>query len=94
MEIKTDQQIHPNVIRQLMLLALVIGLGYLLYDQMAFMLGAFLGAVALYMLMRKPMFKMVYQWKTKKMDGCIDPDRCFPWSYRIPFCINHQHPYQ
>jgi predicted PurR-regulated permease PerM len=66
MEINTNQQIHPNVIRQLMLLALVIGLGYLLYSEMAFMVGAFLGAVALYMLMRKPMFKMAYEWKVKK----------------------------
>lgn len=49
-----------------MILALVIGLGYLLYREMAFMLGAFLGAVALYMLMRKPMFKMVYEWKIKR----------------------------
>ena len=71
MEIKTNQQIHPNVIRQLMLLALLLALGILLYKEMSFMLGAFLGAVALYMLMRKPMFKMVYDWKTKKWTAAL-----------------------
>jgi predicted PurR-regulated permease PerM len=54
-----------------MILALVLGLGFLLYKQMAFMLGAFLGAVALYMLMRKPMFKMVFDWKTKKWTAAL-----------------------
>jgi predicted PurR-regulated permease PerM len=56
-------QIHPNVIRQLLLLTVTVGLGYLLYREMYFMLGAFLGALALYMLMRRPMFEMVYHWK-------------------------------
>lgn len=38
---------------------------------MAFMMGAFLGAVALYMLMRKPMFKMVFEWKTKRWTASL-----------------------
>jgi len=71
MEIKTDKQIHPNIIRQLMILGLLLGLGLLLYQQMTFMLGAFLGAVALYMLMRKPMFKMVFEWKTKRWSAAL-----------------------
>lgn len=54
-----------------MILALVLGLGLLLYNQMAFMLSAFLGAVALYMIMRKPMFKMVYEWKTKRWSAAL-----------------------
>ena len=58
--------IHPNKIRQVLMLSCVLLLGYLLFSQMAFMLNAFLGALALYMLMRKPMFKMVYEWKMKK----------------------------
>lgn len=66
MQIQTNNQIHPNKIRQVILLAIVISLGYVLYREMHFMLTAFLGAVALYMLMRKPMFKMVFQWKMKK----------------------------
>ena len=71
MEIRTGKQIHPNVIRQLMILALIFGLGLVLYNQMTFMLSAFLGAVALYMLMRKPMFKMVYGWKTKRWSAAL-----------------------
>lgn len=71
MEIKTNQQIHPNIIRQVMFLAVVIGLGYLLYRELAFMVGAFLGAVALYMLMRKPMFRMVHKWKTRRWTAAL-----------------------
>jgi predicted PurR-regulated permease PerM len=71
MEIKTDEQVHPNRIRQFMILALVLGLGYLLYKEMAFMMGAFLGAVALYMIMRRPMFKMIYEWKTRRWTAAL-----------------------
>src|ERR1051326_4228703 len=71
MDIQTNEQVHANKIRQFMILGLVIGLGYLLYREMAFMLGAFLGAVALYMLMRRPMFKMVYEWKTKRWTAAL-----------------------
>jgi predicted PurR-regulated permease PerM len=71
MEIQTNEQVHPNKIRQFMILGLVLGLGFLLYREMAFMLGAFLGAVALYMLMRRPMFKMVYEWKTKRWTAAL-----------------------
>lgn len=56
-------QIHPKTIRQILLLLIVVGLGYLLYAQMSFMLGAFLGALALYMLMRMPLFFLVYHKK-------------------------------
>lgn len=66
MRIRGTDHIPPNVIRQIILLALLTGLGYLLYREMAFMLASFLGATALYMLMRKPMFKMVYDWKVKR----------------------------
>jgi predicted PurR-regulated permease PerM len=66
MQIETTDQIHPNKIRQVLLLAILVGLGYVLYKEMYFMLGAFLGAVALYMLMRRPMFKMVFEWKMRK----------------------------
>ena len=58
-------QIHPNKIRQVLFLAVVILLGIVLYKEMHFMLGAFLGAVALYMLMRKLMYRLTYErrWK-------------------------------
>jgi predicted PurR-regulated permease PerM len=60
-----NDMIHPNKIRQVLMLAIVLALGFLLYREMAFMLSAFLGAVALYMLMRRVMFKMVFGWKWK-----------------------------
>lgn len=56
-------QIHPKTIRQLLLLSVLLGLGYLLYAQMSFMLGAFLGAFALYVLLRIPMFYLVFRRK-------------------------------
>lgn len=58
-----SHQIHPKTIRQVILLVIVFGLGYLLYQQMSFMLGAFMGALALYMLMRLPLFYLVYHKK-------------------------------
>jgi predicted PurR-regulated permease PerM len=58
--------IPAKTIRQIILLVIVIGLGYLLYKELHFMFGAFLGSIALYMLMRKSMFKLVYQRKWKK----------------------------
>lgn len=56
-------QIHPKTIRQILLLIVVIGLGYLLYQQMSFMVSAFMGALVLYMLMRKPLYYLVYHKK-------------------------------
>lgn len=58
-------QIPANKVRQVLFLSSVILMGVLLYMQMTFMLGGFLGAVALYMLMRKIMYKLVYDkgWK-------------------------------
>ena len=49
-----------------MMLTLVVGLGCLLYIELSFLLSAFLGAIALYMLLRRSMFKMVFQWKMKR----------------------------
>jgi predicted PurR-regulated permease PerM len=61
-----SNQIHPKTIRQLLLLSVLLGLGYLLYVQMSFMLGAFLGAFALYVLLRMPMFYLVFKRKWKR----------------------------
>jgi predicted PurR-regulated permease PerM len=62
---KYKEQIHPNKIRQILLLITVIGLGWVLWSEMYFMLGGFLGAVALYVLMRKPMLYLVYKQRWK-----------------------------
>ncbi|MDA3613795.1 AI-2E family transporter [Polluticaenibacter yanchengensis] len=66
MDLKTNVQIHPNKIRQILILSLVIIIGYILFREMTFMISSFLGAVAFYMILRLTMFKMVYQWKWKK----------------------------
>lgn len=59
------EQIHPNKIRQVLLLATLTGLGWLLWREMYFMFTGFLGAVALYVLLRKPMLYLVHKRKLK-----------------------------
>jgi predicted PurR-regulated permease PerM len=66
MHFNNDTRIQPNIIRQILLLAVIIILGLVLYREMIFMTAAVLGAIALYTLMRKPMFTMVQKWKMKK----------------------------
>ena len=66
MDLKTNVQIHPNKIRQILVLSIIIIIGYILFREMTFMISAFLGAVAFYMILRMTMFKMVYHWKWKK----------------------------
>lgn len=53
-------QISSRTIRQLLLLTVIFLLAYFLYAELHFMLAAFLGAIALYVLLRQPMFKLVY----------------------------------
>ncbi|MBL7710877.1 MAG: AI-2E family transporter [Chitinophagaceae bacterium] len=59
-------KIPANKVRQVLFLASILALGLILYLQMTFMLGAFLGATALYMLLRKMMYKLVYEKHWKK----------------------------
>lgn len=47
------------------MLITVIGLGFIIWKEMYFMLGGFLGAVTLYVLMRKPMLYLVFTRKWK-----------------------------
>lgn len=47
-------QIHPNTIRQLFFLALLIFMGFIILKELYFMLGAFLGAVTLYVILLYP----------------------------------------
>ncbi len=58
-------QIHPNKIRQVLLLATLAGLGWILWREMYFMFTGFLGAVAMYVLLRKPMMYLVFKRKWK-----------------------------
>jgi len=55
--------IHPNRIRQLFFLAIIVLLFWVIWQQMFFMLSAFLGALTLYVLVRKVMFKLIMERK-------------------------------
>lgn len=59
-------QIHPNKIRQILLLVLVLILGIIISREMYFMLGAFLGAITLYVLLRSPMIYFITKTKFPK----------------------------
>lgn len=56
-------QIHPNKIRQVFFLVVLIVLAIVIGREMYFMLGAFLGAITLYVLMRKAMGHLIEVWK-------------------------------
>ncbi|MDZ4748149.1 MAG: AI-2E family transporter [Saprospiraceae bacterium] len=58
--------IHQNKIRQVFFLAVLVLLGFLLATQFMIFLPAFLGAVTLYILMRKPMMYLVQTRKWSK----------------------------
>lgn len=66
-------QIHPNKIRQILFISVLIALGLVIALEMFFMLGAFLGAVTLYVLMRNAMIRLVvdYKWKTPLAALCL-----------------------
>lgn len=57
-------QIHPNTIRQLFFLALLIFMGLIILKELYFMLGAFLGAVTLYVILLYPkkILTIRYSW--------------------------------
>jgi len=61
-----NTQIAANKIRQIIFLSSIITLGILLFLQMTFLLSSFLGAITLYMILRKPMYKLVYEKRWKK----------------------------
>jgi predicted PurR-regulated permease PerM len=52
-------QIHPNIIRQLFFLCLLIFIGIIIVKELYFMMGAFLGAVTLYVILMYPMKYLV-----------------------------------
>jgi predicted PurR-regulated permease PerM len=61
-----NTQIPANKIRQILFLTSIITIGVLLFLQMTFMLSSFLGAVTLYMILRKPMYRLVFEKRWKK----------------------------
>lgn len=60
-----DTYIHQNRVRQVLFLVLIVLLGLLLAHQLRIFLPAFLGALTLYVLLRKPMLYLVHirKWR-------------------------------
>lgn len=61
-----DKYIDSAKIRQLSFIAILIILGWVLFRELQTFIPAFLGALTLYVLMRRYMFQMVYAKKWKK----------------------------
>lgn len=61
-----NNKINPNIIRQGLFLVFLLFLGIIILKEMYFMLGAFLGAITLYVLMRPAMLKLIINRKWKK----------------------------
>jgi predicted PurR-regulated permease PerM len=61
-----NQYIDNDRLKQIAYLALLVGLGWLLFDLLTPYIPAFLGAVTFYVVMRKSMHKLVYQRKWKR----------------------------
>jgi len=61
-----SKQIPANKVRQVLFLIAIFALGIIIYTQMTFLLSSLLGAVALYTMLRKPMYKLVYEKHWKK----------------------------
>jgi len=58
-------RIHPNKVRQVLFLSLLLLVLVVLCIHFFFLLSALLGAITLYVLLRKPMIKMTLHWKWK-----------------------------
>jgi hypothetical protein len=57
-------QVHPNKIRQILFISILILLAYVIGKETYFLLGAFLGAVTVYILLLNPLNKLTgkYHW--------------------------------
>ncbi|HMT34267.1 MAG: AI-2E family transporter [Bacteroidetes bacterium] len=58
--------IHPNRIRQILFLSLILLLGIVIFKELYFMLSALLGAITLYVIMRNWMIHLVTKYKMKR----------------------------
>ncbi len=61
-----DQYIDNNRLKQIGYLALLIGLGWVIFGELSFYLPSLLGAVTFYVIMRNTMSKLVYKRKWKR----------------------------
>ena len=59
-------QIHPNKIKQVLFLAFILLLGFMILRETQMFLSAFLGAVSLYVVSRTWMMKLLTQLKWKR----------------------------
>jgi predicted PurR-regulated permease PerM len=64
-------QIHPNKIRQLLFLVILVSMAIVIGREMYFLLGAFLGAVTLYVILRNFMYKLVIEHNWKKWAAAL-----------------------
>jgi predicted PurR-regulated permease PerM len=60
------QQIHPNTIRQILFLCLLLCLGFVITRELNFLLLPLLGAITFYVLLRNFMISLVVKYKWKK----------------------------
>ncbi len=65
------KQIHPNTIRQIFFLAILVALGYVIIVELYFMIGAFLGAITLYVILMDPMKYLVHNRRWKPWIACL-----------------------
>jgi predicted PurR-regulated permease PerM len=56
-----DNTIHPSKIYQFVLLGIIVFLGWVLWKELNFLFPSFLGAIALYILLKDPMFWLMKQ---------------------------------
>jgi predicted PurR-regulated permease PerM len=61
-----QHQIHPNAVRQVLLLLTIILMGVVISREMFFMLAAFLGAITIYVISRDFVIKLNVDYKWKK----------------------------
>ena len=61
-----EQYIDNNRLKQIGFLALLIGLGWVIFGEISIYIPSLLGAVTFYVIMRKTMQKLVYQRKWKR----------------------------
>lgn len=80
-----QNQIHPNKIRQVLFLAFILILGYVILKETKVFLSAFLGAITLYVVSRSFMMKLLINYKWKKWVSSLTIVACCMIGILIPF---------
>lgn len=67
-----DGTLKNNVFfRQLLFIGILIAIGWVILDQLAFFIGSFLGAITIYIVLRSLLFKMTEQWKWRSWQASL-----------------------